>query len=40
MSTNNDFDQRRAKAVARAIAYTSTFTAERAENTEVWDVEG
>ena len=40
MSTNNDFDKRRAKAVARAIAYTSTFTAERAENSEVWDVEG
>ena len=40
MNTNNDFDRRRAKAVARAIAYTSTFTAQRAENTEVWDVEG
>ncbi|MFT4730585.1 MAG: 4-aminobutyrate aminotransferase [Granulosicoccus sp.] len=40
MSTNSDFDQRRAKAVARAIAFTSTFTAERAENAEVWDVEG
>jgi 4-aminobutyrate aminotransferase len=40
MSTNDDFDQRRAKAVARAIAYTSTFTAERAENSEIWDVEG
>ncbi|MCH6565391.1 MAG: aminotransferase class III-fold pyridoxal phosphate-dependent enzyme, partial [Proteobacteria bacterium] len=40
MTTNNDFNQRRAKAVARAIAYTSTFTAERAENAEIWDVEG
>ncbi|MFT6302370.1 MAG: 4-aminobutyrate aminotransferase [Granulosicoccus sp.] len=40
MSSNNDFDQRRVKAVARAIAFTSTFTAERAENTEIWDVEG
>ena len=40
MSTNNDLDQRRAKAVARAIAYASTFTAERAENAEVWDIEG
>ncbi len=39
-SSNNDFDQRRAKAVARAIAYTSTFTAQRADNCEVWDVEG
>ena len=40
MSTNDDFNQRRAKAVARAIAYTSTFTAARAENAEIWDVEG
>ncbi len=40
MSTNDDFNQRRAKAVARAIAYTSTFTAKRAENAEIWDVEG
>jgi 4-aminobutyrate aminotransferase len=39
-NTNNDFDQRRAKAVARAIAYSSTFTAKRADNCEVWDVEG
>jgi len=40
MSSNNDFDQRRAKSVARAIAYTTTFTAERADNAEIWDVEG
>lgn len=40
MNTNSDFDQRRGKAVARAIAFASTFTAERAENAEVWDVEG
>ncbi|MDB4223684.1 4-aminobutyrate--2-oxoglutarate transaminase [Granulosicoccus sp.] len=40
MSNNSDFDKRRDKAVARAIAFTSTFTAERAENAEIWDVEG
>jgi 4-aminobutyrate aminotransferase len=40
MNTNSDFDDRRNKAVARAIGYTSTFTAERAENAELWDVEG
>ena len=40
MITNSDFDQRRAKSVARAIGYTATFTAERADNAEIWDVEG
>lgn len=40
MTTNQDFETRRDKAVARAIAYSSTFVAERAENAEVWDVEG
>jgi 4-aminobutyrate aminotransferase len=40
MNTNSDFDHRRNKAVARAIGYTSTFTAARAENAELWDVEG
>ena len=40
MSTNSDFDQRRSKAVARAVGFASTFTAQRAENAEVWDVEG
>ena len=40
MSTNQEFESRRDNAVARAIAYSSTFIAERAENAEVWDVEG
>ena len=39
MNTNSEFDVRRNKAVARAVGYTSTFTAARAENAEVWDVE-
>ena len=40
MKTNQEFEIRRDNAVARAIAYSSTFVAERAENAEVWDVEG
>ena len=40
MTTNQDFEARRDAAVARAIAYSSTFVADRAENAEVWDVEG
>ncbi len=40
MTTNLDFETRRDNAVARAIAYSSTFVADRAENAEVWDVEG
>lgn len=40
MTTNQDFETRRDNAVARAIAFSSTFVAERAENAEVWDVEG
>ena len=40
MSTNQDFEARRDRAVARAIAYSSTFVAEHAENAEIWDVEG
>ena len=40
MNTNSDLDDRRNKAVARALAFSSTFTAQRAENAEVWDVEG
>ncbi len=32
MTTNQDFETRRDNAVARAIAYSSTFVAERAEN--------
>lgn len=38
--TNELFDARRDKAVARAVAFASTFTAQRAENAEIWDVEG
>ena len=38
--TNLEFEERRNKAVARAIAFSSTFVADRAENAEVWDVEG
>ena len=40
MTTNQTLENRRDQAVARAIAYSSTFVAERAENAEVWDVEG
>ncbi len=40
MTTNSDFDSRRGDAVARAIAYTSTFTAAKAEGSEIWDIEG
>ena len=40
MTTNQEFETRRDNAVARAIAYSSTFIADRAENAEVWDVEG
>lgn len=40
MTTNQDFETRRDNAVARAIAFSSTFVAERAKNAEVWDVEG
>jgi 4-aminobutyrate aminotransferase len=40
MTTNSEIDTRRDNSVARAIAYSSTFVAERAEGGEVWDVEG
>ena len=40
MTTYKEFEIRRDNAVARAIAYSSTFVAERAENAEIWDVEG
>jgi 4-aminobutyrate aminotransferase len=40
MTTNGEFEHRRDESVARAIAYSSTFTAKHAENSEVWDVEG
>ena len=40
MTTNIEIEGRRDKSVARAIAYSSTFIAEKAENAEIWDVEG
>ena len=40
MTTNKEFEDRRDNAVARAIAYSSTFIADRADNAEIWDVEG
>ena len=40
MATNREFEQRRDDSIARAIAYSATFTAAHAEGTEVWDVEG
>ena len=40
MQTNQSLEHRRDTAVAKAIAYSATFVADRAENAEVWDVEG
>lgn len=40
MLTNSDWNSRRADSVARALGYASTFTAARAEGSEIWDVEG
>ena len=40
MTTNQEIEIRRDNAVARAIAYSSTFIAKHAENSEIWDVEG
>lgn len=40
MLTNSDWGSRRADSVARALGYASTFTAARAEGSEIWDVEG
>ena len=40
MATNREFEQRRGESIARAIAYSTTFTAARARGSEVWDVEG
>ena len=40
MRTNQDIELRRDQAVAKAIAYSSTFIADKARNAEVWDVEG
>jgi len=40
MTTNSEVYQRRERSVARAVAFSSTFVAARAEGGEVWDVEG
>lgn len=40
MTTNAEIEQRKNESVARAIAYSSTFAAARAQGAEVWDVEG
>ena len=40
MTTNAEIYNQRDQHVARAIAYSTTFVAERAEGGEVWDVEG
>ena len=40
MTTNAEIYQQRDDNVARAIAYSSTFVAARAQGGEVWDVEG
>ena len=40
MRTNQDIELRRDQAVAKAIAYSSTFIADKAQNAEIWDVEG
>ncbi len=40
MHTNQSLEHRWDTAVAKAIAYSATFVAARAENAEVWDVEG
>jgi len=38
MTTNAEIDLRRNESVARALAYSSTFVADRAIGAEVWDV--
>ena len=40
MTNNSEVYQRRDKSVARAIAFSSTFVAARAEGGEIWDIEG
>ena len=40
MQSNSELTRRRDASVARAIAFTSTFVAARAENAEIWDTEG
>ena len=40
MQSNSEITKRRDASVARAIAFSSTFVAARAENAEIWDIEG
>ena len=40
MSTNKELLQRRSNAVPRGVATAMPFFAEKAENAELWDVEG
>ncbi|MGB5669249.1 MAG: aminotransferase class III-fold pyridoxal phosphate-dependent enzyme, partial [Sedimenticolaceae bacterium] len=40
MASNSDLLSRRNQAVARGVANMHNLFADRAENTEVWDVEG
>src|SRR6476469_2872439 len=40
MATNSDLSARRNKAVARGVAHATPVYADRAENGELWDVEG
>ncbi len=40
MATNSDLLARRNKAVARGVAHATAVYADRAENGELWDVEG
>jgi 4-aminobutyrate aminotransferase len=40
MMTNQELETRREKAVARALAFSSTFVAEKSENAEVWGIDG
>ena len=37
MHTNKSLEHRRDTAVAKAIAYSATFVADKAENAEVWE---
>ncbi len=40
MTTNAELLSRRAQAVARGVSSIHPIAAERAENAEIWDVEG
>src|ERR1700729_775860 len=40
MATNSDLHRRRGAAVARGVSNSTTIYAQRAQNAEIWDVEG